>query len=137
MKKLGLDLGKVRIGVAMSDILGILASPYQTLQSKGIQRDIVAVAEICKQYQVDTVVIGLPLNMDGTESEMSVYAKTFAEGLKTLVTANIILQDERLTSVEAEEYLNDVNKRGKKRKQILDQVAACIILQTYLDTKKE
>ena len=82
MKKLGLDLGKVRIGIAMSDILGILASPYQTLQSKGIQRDILAVAEICKQYQVDVVVIGLPLNMDGTESEMSLYAKTFADGLK-------------------------------------------------------
>ena len=68
---------------------------------------------------------------------MSYYAKSFADGLKNHIASNIILQDERLTSVEAEEYLNAVNKRGKKRKEILDQVAACIILQTYLDAKKE
>lgn len=134
MKKLGLDLGKARVGIAMSDILGILASPYETLQSKGLERDCLYVAFLCQKFDVDTVVVGLPLNMDGTESEMTTYAKTFAERLKQLIMAKIILQDERLTSVEAEEYLNQTNTRGKKRKQVLDQVAACIILQTYLDT---
>ena len=72
--------------------------------------------------------------MDGTESEMTFYAKDFAQRLKNLISAKIILQDERLTSVEAEEYLNQTNTRGKKRKEVLDQVAACIILQSYLDT---
>lgn len=135
MKKMGLDLGRARVGIAMSDILGILASPYETLQSKGLDRDVEYVAKLCKDYQVDTVVIGLPLNMDGTDSDMSIYARTFADNLKPKVQANVILQDERLTSVEAEEYLNQTNTRGKKRKAVLDQVAACIILQTFLDTK--
>lgn len=135
MKKMGLDLGRARVGIAMSDILGILASPYETLQSKGLERDVEYVAKLCKDYQVDTVVIGLPLNMDGTESEMSDYAQTFAERLKQQVDEKVVLQDERLTSVEAEDYLNQTNTRGKKRKAVLDQVAACIILQTFLDTK--
>ena len=134
MKKLGLDLGKARVGIAMSDILGILASPYETLQSKGLERDCLYVASLCEKFSVDVVVIGLPLNMDGTESEMTFYAKDFAQRLKNLISAKIILQDERLTSVEAEEYLNQTNTRGKKRKEVLDQVAACIILQSYLDT---
>ena len=134
MKKLGLDLGKARVGIAMSDILGILASPYETLQSKGLERDCLYVASLCEKFGVDVVVIGLPLKLDGTESEMTLYAKQFAERLKNLISANIILQDERLTSIEAEEYLNQTNTRGKKRKEVLDQVAACIILQSYLDT---
>lgn len=133
MKKIGLDLGKARVGIAMSDILGILASPYETWQSKGIERDVEHIAELVEKFQVDAVVCGLPLNMDGTESEMSLYAKDFCERLKAKISAKIVLQDERLTSVEAEEYLNDCNKRGKKRKAVLDQVAACIILQTFLD----
>lgn len=135
MKKIGLDLGKARVGIAMSDILGILASPYKTLQSKGLERDVEYIASLSKEYQADVIVIGLPLNMDGSESEMTLYAKNFAECLKEKVSAKIVLQDERLTSVEAEEYLNETNTRGKKRKQVLDQVAACIILQTYLDAK--
>lgn len=134
MKKIGLDLGKKRVGIAMSDLLGILASPYETLQSKGLERDVLYVQSLCERYQVDAVVIGLPLNMDGTESFMTEYAKEFAESLKQKISAKIILQDERLTSLEAEEYLNQTNTRGKKRKEVLDQVAACIILQTYLDT---
>lgn len=133
MKKIGLDLGKARVGIAMSDILGILASPYETWQSKGIERDVEHIAELVDKFQVDTVVCGLPLNMDGTESEMSLYAKDFCDRLKTKISAKIVLQDERLSSVEAEQYLNDCNKRGKKRKAVLDQVAACIILQTFLD----
>ena len=133
MKKIGLDLGKARVGIAMSDILGILASPYETWQSKGIERDVEHIAQLARQFSVDTVVCGLPLNMDGTESEMSQYAKDFCERLKQKISAKIVLQDERLSSVEAEEYLNDCDKRGKKRKAVLDQVAACIILQSYLD----
>ncbi len=133
MKKIGLDLGKARVGIAMSDILGILASPFETWQSKGMERDVEHVAKLVLDYSADTVVCGLPLNMDGTESDMSTYAKEFCERLKTKVSAKIVLQDERLSSVEAEEYLNDCNTRGKKRKAVLDQVSACIILQSYLD----
>lgn len=133
MKKIGLDLGKARVGVAMSDILGILASPYETWQSKGIERDAEHIASLVKDYNVDTVVCGLPLNMDGSESFMTEYAKDFVECLKQKVSVKIVLQDERLTSVEAEEYLNETNTRGKRRKAVLDQVSACIILQSYLD----
>lgn len=135
MKKIGLDLGKARVGIAMSDMLGILASPYETLQSKGIERDVEYIANLSKQFNCDEIILGLPINMDGTESEMSEYAKEFAQKLQKKVSANIVLRDERLSSVQAEEYLNDVNKRGKKRKELLDQVAACIILQEYLDEK--
>lgn len=133
MKKIGLDLGKARVGIAMSDIMGILASPFETWQSKGMERDADHVAQLVSEYNADTVVCGLPLNMDGTESEMTLYAKQFCERLKTKISAKIVLQDERLSSVEAEEYLNACNTRGKKRKAVLDQVSACIILQSYLD----
>lgn len=133
MKKIGLDLGKARVGIAMSDIMGILASPFETWQSKGMERDADHVAQLVGEYNADTVVCGLPLNMDGTESEMTLYAKQFCERLKTKISAKIVLQDERLSSVEAEEYLNVCNTRGKKRKAVLDQVSACIILQSYLD----
>lgn len=133
MKKIGLDLGKARVGIAMSDILGILASPFETWQSKGMERDAIHVAELVNEFQVDVVVCGLPLNMDGTESFMTDYAKDFVQCLKQKTSAKIVLQDERLSSVEAEEYLNQTNTRGKKRKAVLDQVSACIILQSYLD----
>lgn len=133
MKKIGLDLGKARVGVAMSDILGILASPFETWQSKGLERDAEHIAQLVKDYNADVVVCGLPLNMDNTESFMTQYAKDFVQCLQQKVDVKIVLQDERLTSVEAEEYLNQTNTRGKKRKAVLDQVSACIILQTYLD----
>lgn len=133
MKKIGLDLGKARVGIAMSDILGILASPFETWASKGMERDADHVAQLVREYNADLVVCGLPLNLDGSESFMTDYAKNFVDVLKQKTSAKIVLQDERLSSVEAEEYLNMVNKRGKKRKAVLDQVSACIILQSYLD----
>ena len=120
----------------MSDILGILASPYETLQSKGLERDCLYVASLCEKFSVDVVVIGLPLNMDGTESEMTFYAKDFAERLKNLISAKIILQDERLTSVISNQVLIDSDISRKKRKKKVDGIAASLILQSYLDKER-
>ena len=85
MKKIGLDLGKARVGVAMSDILGILASPFETWQSKGLERDAEHIAQLVKDYNADVVVCGLPLNMDNTESFMTQYAKDFVQCLQQKV----------------------------------------------------
>ena len=136
MKKLALDIGTVRIGIASCDLLGILASPYENYNCKDYEKDILHIAEIAKQLNVDEIIVGLPYNMDGTEGRMAEYVRNFCDALSKHVTAKIILRDERLTSVEAEEILIDRNYRREKRKKMLDALSATIILQSYLDEQK-
>lgn len=135
MKKMAVDLGRVRIGISLSDLLGILASPYETYRAKTAEQDLIHIADIAQKNNVDEIIVGLPLNMDGSESEMSEYAREFCERLKEKTSAKIILEDERLTSLEADEILTACDKRGKKRKELIDQVAATLILQGYLDRR--
>lgn len=133
-RKIGVDLGKARIGIALSDPLGILASAYTTLTGKGLNEDVEQIVSLVVEKDADTVVLGLPLAMDGTDSDMTLYAREFAQKLKEKTTAQVVLWDERLSSYEAEEILKQQKvKDWRERKKILDQVSASIILQSYLD----
>lgn len=136
MKKMGLDLGKARIGIAFSDILGILASAYETYKTVSKEADLNYISSLINKFSVDEVVVGLPLTMNGEEQEMAQFVRNFTTELSKKTSIKIVLRDERLTSVEADEYLRNCNiKDWRKRKELIDQVSAVIILQSYLDEK--
>lgn len=137
MRVLAIDLGDARTGFALSDKGGVLASPLETFS----HRSTVAIAEQARryadEYEVGEIVLGLPLNMNGTEGPRAQKSREFALLLKELMPdIEIILRDERGTTVSAAGALNRTNTRGKKRKDIIDTVAAVILLQSYLDYKK-
>ena len=134
MRKIALDVGTVRIGIATSDPMGIIASGYETFfRSKDEDADLRKIAELAKQKEADTFVIGLPLNMDGTEGEKVLEIRQFADKLSQFTDLKIVFQDERLTTVSAEKVLIESGMRREKRKKVIDKVAATIILQSYLD----
>jgi len=135
MKIMGLDFGKARIGVALSDIMGFLASPYTTLSRTTETEDLEFLNKIIKEFKVETVVMGYPFEMSGNKGETCKLVEDFAEKLKNYCDVKIVFVDERLSSVEAEEQLRATIKDWKQRKKLLDQVSASIILQTYLDSK--
>lgn len=135
MKIMGLDFGKARIGIALSDIMGFLASPYSTLTRIAEKEDFEFLDKIIKEFKVETVVIGYPFEMSGSKGETCKLVEEFAEKLKNFSGVKIVFVDERLSSVEAEEQLKLTIKDWKQRKKLLDQVSASIILQTYLDSK--
>lgn len=133
---MSLDYGEVRIGIAMTDLLQMIASPYETYVRKSLEQDLSYLANLIKLNQVKTVVVGLPLNMDGTEGERAEKTREFVDALKQKTNANFVFQDERLSSVSAEELLLEDNMKRKDRKLNIDKVAAAIILESYLNSKK-
>ena len=132
-RKMGLDFGKARIGVAFSDLSSTIASADHVRKSQGEENDLNYFANLIKEKSVDKVVFGLPLKTDGTESEMSLIVRSFVEKLEKVSGVQVCFQDERLTSFEAEEYLKEAGIKWEKRKELLDKVSAQIILQNYLD----
>ena len=130
---MGLDYGKARIGVAFSDLSLTIASADHIRKSQGEESDLEYFANLIKEKSVDKVVFGLPLNADGSESEMSQVVRSFAERLSKIAGVEVCFQDERYTSYEAEEYLKEAGIKWEKRKELLDKVSAQIILQNYLD----
>ena len=137
MKIMGLDIGKARIGVAMCDELEILATGYETIYCKSLTKDVLRVVEIINKFNISKVVVGLPLQMNGEEGDMAQYVHLFCEKILTFKPVEIIFIDERLSSVQASEILYNSGAKRNKKKQVLDQVAASLILQSYLDRKKE
>ena len=137
MKKvLALDLGTKRIGIALSDSLRFLASGKESYITKSPKEDMQYILKTIQENDVDTVVIGLPINMNGTEGEKAALSRQFAEDLKNMSPLlNIVLFDERLTTSAANRYLLEADLSRKKRKQVIDKLAATIILQNYLDSK--
>ena len=133
MRKIGLDVGEVRVGVAVSDLLGMIANPYETYVRKSIEEDTEHFKKVMQEQQADTFVVGLPLNMDGTAGDRVEKTKEYVEELKKGIDAKWIYQDERLTTVQAEKLLISADVRRDKRKKVVDKVASCIILQAYLD----
>lgn len=134
MRKMALDVGDARIGIATSDPMGIIAGPGETYKVSGNKEaDYKYFAEYAKNKQCDTIVIGLPLNMDGTEGDRVVKTRLFAEELSAYTDLKIVFQDERLSTVSAEKMLIESGVRREKRKNVVDKVAASIILQSYLD----
>lgn len=138
MKHLSIDLGDVRIGLAMSDSMGIIANGLETYQRKFIYKDVEYIVKIAMDNNVKCVVMGLPMNMDGTSGErvekVKEFAKLIEDKFKELnYDCKIDFQDERLTTVTSERVLIDAGVRRENRKKVIDKMAATIILQTYLD----
>ena len=133
MRILGLDVGSKTIGVAISDPLGWTAQGIDTIRRKNKEQDIELVHKICKDYGVETIVIGLPKNMNGTIGESGEKALEFAELLKEKTGLAIEMWDERLTTVAAHRAMLEADLSRGKRKKIVDKVAATYILQGYLD----
>jgi putative Holliday junction resolvase len=140
MRALGVDYGRKRVGLALSDASGMLARPWKTLAVFGLDRQ---VAEITREVEalaaesdgLSVVVIGLPRRLSGEANEQTATVEQLAARLGTHSAVPIVLQDERLTSHEAEELLSRREKDWRKRKSQLDAVAAAVILQDYLDAR--
>ena len=133
---MSVDLGKARTGIALCDKSEFLASPHTVIFEKSDKKLLEKVAQTAIEAKAELIVIGLPKNMDGSEGESAQNARAFAEKLGELTELPTVMQDERGTTVTAHNYLNATNTRGKKRKNVVDAVAAVIILQDYLDAKK-
>jgi len=135
---LGVDFGSARTGLAVCDPGEVLASPIAQLDCKGKSLASIAkiISEHAKKHGTAEIVVGLPKNMDGTESEMTVKCNAFADVLASVSGLPVILRDERLTTVMTHGMLNAANKRGRKRKAVTDAAAAVVILQEYLDFRR-
>lgn len=142
MRKLGLDVGDKTIGVAVSDELDIVAQGVTTIDRVGIRKDAGKVMDYIKEYDCDTVVIGLPLNLNGTDSVQTEKVREFRKMLENkmrssaMASIKVEWQDERFTTVIAERVLKDANMKRKARKEVVDKQAAIIILQSYMDRVK-
>ena len=134
---LGLDVGDVRIGVAISDEIGFAAHPLCTITRKNRKTDLAVICDLINTHQVDAVVIGLPLMLSGEIGIQAEKVQKFASRLKQEARIPIHLWDERLTTVEAEDILRDAGKPRKKQRQVIDQVAAVLILDEYLNDVRE
>ena len=133
MRVLCLDIGDVRIGVAISDPLGISTNGIETHRSAGRERDVAYFAEMAKIRGCERIVLGLPLNMDGTEGDRAALVREFGAALAESSGLPIDYEDERLTTVEAEEMLIEAGLSREERKKVIDKVAAEIILRSYLN----
>jgi putative Holliday junction resolvase len=129
-RTLGLDVGDKRIGVALSDPQGVLASPLTIISCRNETADIEAVASIISQNQVERVIVGLPRSMNGSLGKQAEKVKAFVQSLSSQIKIPVEFRDERLSSVSARHLIQDA---GRKRVRHDDAIAAALILQTYLD----
>ena len=132
MRILGLDYGTKRIGVALSDLTGTIASPLTTIFNNDINDVINEIGMLCDEYKVDTIVLGLPKNMNNTLGEKAEKVMEFKLQIEDKLEKQVVLIDERLTTVEAEKLLITADTSRKKRKASIDKIAASIILDSYL-----
>ncbi len=132
-KILGLDIGKKRIGISISDIMGIIAHPVETISREPESIAIEKIKQICKDNDVKKIVAGLPKNMNNTIGEQAQDCINFAKNFEN--EYEIIFEDERLTSRQAEYILAQTGRKYTKNKQLVDLKSACIILQQFLDRK--
>ena len=133
---MSVDLGKARTGIAVCDKTMLLASPVCVLEVYDREKLAQRVAQEADKLKAELIVLGLPKNMDGSEGDSAKGARDFAQLLAQFTEVPVKLWDERCTTMIAHRYLNDVNVRGKKRKQTVDAAAAAIILQSYIDSIK-
>lgn len=134
MRFLALDLGERRIGVAISDTLGMLARPLEIFQRTSRAADFAHISALLHLHQADAVVVGLPLNMDGTEGRQAAWIRDYSAALAAALAIPVHLWDERLTSEEAADVIRDQGKTPSKG--TIDAVAAALILQGYLDARR-
>ena len=133
---MGLDIGDRTIGVAVSDLLGITAQGVQTIKRRNFQWDLQQLEKVIKKHGVGKIIVGLPKNMNGTIGAQGEKVLAFAEKLEKTTGIPVEAWDERLTSVSAEKFLLEGDMSRKKRKEVIDKIAAVIILQNYLDYKE-
>ena len=134
MKLMGIDYGDARIGIALSDPLCITAQGWGTVTQ--CEASAQQIADLVKEQQVERIVVGLPKNMDNTEGASAEKARAFAQKLGMLTDVDITFWDERLTTVAAHGFLSELDVRGKKRKALVDTVAATLILEGYMQFLK-
>jgi len=137
MRKLGIDYGDVRLGFALSDITGTIASPLEVFARKNPDYDYAYIKTLAEKNGVDGIIVGLPINMDGTTGERARITREFAGGLKKVVNLPVYFVDERLTSAASERMLIAADVRREKRRLIIDKIAAQSILQSFLDNPKK
>lgn len=142
MRKIALDVGDKTVGIALSDALGITAQGLMTLERVGIRKDTGKILDLVREYQCDTIVIGLPKKLDGTDSIQTEKVYEFRTMLENKMRSTgmknikVEWQDERLTTVMAEKVLIEADVSRKKRKQVIDKQAAVLIMQSYLDSHR-
>lgn len=136
MKICAVDLGKVRTGLACCDKSELLATPVTVIRQPNREKLAEEIVAKVKELGAEALVVGHPLNMDGSHGESALAAEEFAEKLKMLTGLPVALWDERGTTVTAHNFLNETDTRGQKRKAVVDAVAAVIILQSYMDYRK-
>jgi putative Holliday junction resolvase len=133
---LALDVGKKRIGLAISDALGISAQGLPTFQRIRIRDDLQKLADLAREREVALLLVGEPLHMSGDESRQSSYTREFAERLREVTGLPVVYWDERLTSVEAERVLRQARATIEQRKKAIDRLAAMLLLESYLDSRR-
>jgi putative Holliday junction resolvase len=133
---MSVDYGLKQIGIAITDILQITASPYGTIKSLSLKKNALKILDIAKNNDISTIVLGLPINMNGEEGEMAKTVRRFIEEIKSISDIEVVTIDERLTTAQAERMLVDeFDISRKKRKTLKDKIAAALILQRYLDIR--
>lgn len=133
-RALGIDLGDARVGIAVSDDLGMLAHPVETIQVKA-GRVVERILEIAQEKGTQTIVVGMPRNMDGSFGPAAQKTRDFIEALKSKTACRVVPWDERLTTVSAQRSLHEAGKNARAQKAMIDQVAAQILLQSWLDSQ--
>ncbi|MGN0594127.1 MAG: Holliday junction resolvase RuvX [Hominimerdicola sp.] len=137
MKIMAVDYGDARTGLAVCDRTEFLASPIGTVEEKNAQILAMKVAHMAEQYEVGEIIVGLPVNMNGSKGPRAEKCQAFAELLNQLTEIPVNMWDERSTTVTAHQILNETNVRGKNRKAVIDTVAATVILEGYLDYRRK
>jgi putative holliday junction resolvase len=132
-RTLGLDVGDKTVGLALSDALGITAQGLDTLARRNIEADLAAITSLCAEHEVELLVVGLPLNMDGSEGPRAELTRRFGDKLAARTGLPAQYWDERLTTAEAERVLISADVSRQKRKKVIDKLAAQVILQSWLD----
>ena len=135
-RRLALDLGDRRVGLALSDPTALVACPHGLIERRGPRRDLDAVEAVVREHEVVEVVVGWPRSMSGEAGERAKLAETFAEQLRARLALPVVLWDERLTTVEAQRTLIAGGVRRARRRLVVDAMAAALILQGYLDAQR-
>ena len=137
MRIMGLDLGTHTVGIAISDELGLIAQGLKTLGRKSMEKDFSEIAAIIHQFGIEKIVVGLPKNMNGTLGKQAEFVLKWIEVLKDNVQVPVVTWDERLSTVGATKVLLEADLSRKKRKKVVDKLAAVLILQGYLDQSRK
>lgn len=140
MRMMGLDYGSTTVGVAMSDALGYTSQPKETIvreKENHLRRTLAKIAELTEENEIGLIVLGRPVRMDGTDGTRVAKTEEFREALEKRVNVPIVWQDERLTTVEADEILEEMGIPKSERKKYIDSIAASIILRDYMNGEKK